>query len=273
MKHTTTELLKFKRLQRQLHESTRGTVGLLELLWHGTAKNAPRGDIGRFSNEEIAILCDWEGDPDVLVNALIETGWVDPHSECRLLVHDWEHHAPNFVKGVVTRGDGFISTQGGLPRVANPGCPTQGDDPGLGTSRAPVLPNQTSIPNKKSTSYSPDDLSVAQELWHKLKEVNPKSKPPNIGIWANDVRLMVEIDKRTHDEVLELFDWSMRDPFWCTNILSPGKLRKQWDRLTLQRDRPLLRQNGSNKPRPSTYEENCRRAEEIAKRLKEEGRL
>lgn len=89
MKSGTTELLKFVKLQRRLKESKRGVVGLLECLWLATAKNCPRGDIGRFSNEEIAILCDYEGDPDELVSAMIDCRWLDVDEDCRLIVHDW----------------------------------------------------------------------------------------------------------------------------------------------------------------------------------------
>ena len=68
MKANTPELMKFKRLQRRLSVSVAQLVGHLELLWISTAKNAPEGDIGRFSNEDIAIACCWESDPDFFVN-------------------------------------------------------------------------------------------------------------------------------------------------------------------------------------------------------------
>jgi hypothetical protein len=99
MKVGTTDLIKFKRLQRRLNESQRGIVGLLELLWAGTAKNCPQGDIGRFENIDIAVICDWPGDPDLLIAALVECGWIDEHKEHRLVVHDWHEHAPTWVKG------------------------------------------------------------------------------------------------------------------------------------------------------------------------------
>ncbi len=103
MKAGTTELLKFKKLVRVLGESTRSVVGVLELLWQGTAKNAPAGDIGRHTNDEIAILCDWQESPRKLVDALIETGWIDTCETHRLVVHDWSMHAPNYIKGNLQR--------------------------------------------------------------------------------------------------------------------------------------------------------------------------
>ncbi|TXH55778.1 MAG: hypothetical protein E6Q97_08015, partial [Desulfurellales bacterium] len=89
MKTNTTDLVKFKKLQRRLGESTRGVIGILELLWKATAQQAPRGDIGRFDNEDIAILCDWDGDPDKLVESLVDCGWLDRCETHRLVVHDW----------------------------------------------------------------------------------------------------------------------------------------------------------------------------------------
>ena len=72
MKASTPELMKFQKLQRRLKESRRGIIGLLEGLWIAVAKNCPRGNIGRFSNEEIAIMVDWENDADELVAALVD---------------------------------------------------------------------------------------------------------------------------------------------------------------------------------------------------------
>lgn len=103
MKSSTPELMKFKRLQRRLKESTRAVVGLLEMLWLGTAKNCPQGDIGRFTNLDIAIMCDYDGDPDELVTALVEERWLDVHDQHRLVVHDWHEHCPTHIANNLKR--------------------------------------------------------------------------------------------------------------------------------------------------------------------------
>jgi len=97
MKHKTPDSMKFKRLMRALGESRRGVAGLLELLWIATQNNAKRGDIGQYTNEEIAIECDYDGDPDKLVSALVETGWLDACEKNRLVIHDWQQHAPRYI--------------------------------------------------------------------------------------------------------------------------------------------------------------------------------
>lgn len=103
MKSNTPELMKFKRLQRRLGVTTAQLVGHLELLWIATAKNAPEGDIGRFTDEDISIACYWEGDPKMFITSLVECGWLDADSKWRLLVHNWSEHAPSYIHGVLKR--------------------------------------------------------------------------------------------------------------------------------------------------------------------------
>ena len=43
----------------------------------------------------------------------------------------------------------------------------------------------------------------------------------------------MRIDGASRKEIETIIDWCQQDSFWHQNILSPGKLRKQWDRLVL----------------------------------------
>lgn len=90
--------------------------------------------------------------------------------------------------------------------------------------------------NRSSCHRStPHDVDVAQSIWQGVLAIRPNHKPPNLNAWANDIRLMREQDGRTHEEIRDLFAWANRDDFWRTNILSPAKLRKQWDQLAIKR--------------------------------------
>ena len=103
MKHQTPESMKFRKLQRRLGVSRAVVVGTLELLWIATQKNAPRGDIGKYTDEEIAIECDWEDEPEILVDALVDCGWIDRCNTHRLVIHDWESHAPIWIRRQLAR--------------------------------------------------------------------------------------------------------------------------------------------------------------------------
>lgn len=78
-------------------------VGLLESLTHWTAKYAPRGDVGRWSNDVIARGVGWDRLPAELIDALVRTRWIDASNEHRLVVHDWSQHADDTVHRQVAR--------------------------------------------------------------------------------------------------------------------------------------------------------------------------
>lgn len=103
MKKDTVTKLKFKRLQRRLKLSLWQTIGVLEAIWHCTLMNAPDGDIGRLSNEEIAAAIEWDDDSETLILTLVECGWLDLDEAHRLVVHDWSDHCPTYLKGSYER--------------------------------------------------------------------------------------------------------------------------------------------------------------------------
>lgn len=62
-------------------------VGILHLLWHFTMKYAWRdGDLRRFTSRAICKALDWDKDPDVLIKALTDAGWLEKD---KLVIHDW----------------------------------------------------------------------------------------------------------------------------------------------------------------------------------------
>ncbi len=182
MKHTTPDSMKFKRLCRRLGVTPVVAAGTLELLWIATARNAPPGDIGRFSNEDIAIQVYWEGNADELVGALVETGWLDSSSQHRLVVHDWHEHAPRYIHAwMKSKGLTFASYSPTGPTTVATIVPTI-EPPTEATTVATVeggIPNLT-VPNltkplKDSyTSGKPDacdnasqDASTVLEHWNR----------------------------------------------------------------------------------------------------------
>lgn len=87
---------------------------------------------------------------------------------------------------------------------------------------------------EKKVSSSSEDQVVANVILADLRAMNPKHSA-DINVWAKTIRLMRERDGRTHEEILNLWRWANKHDFWSTNILSPEKLRKQWDQLFIQR--------------------------------------
>ena len=65
--------------------------------------------------------------------------------------------------------------------------------------------------------------------------VHNGGRNPNIThTWLNDMDKLIRLDHATPQQIETIIDWCQQDTFWHTNILSPNKLRKQWDRLVMQ---------------------------------------
>ncbi len=93
-----------------------------------------------------------------------------------------------------------------------------------------------------------DDLMTAQWMFRRVQLITPTAIEPNWAQWANVIRLMRELDKRSHRDICELYDWVSRDAFWCANVLSPQKLRQKWDQLQAKRGNPS---GGHQRPLPN----------------------
>ncbi len=89
------------------------------------------------------------------------------------------------------------------------------------------------------------NVVAATQLFYDLilKNVNPptwKKNPPNLKSWYDDIEKLHRIDGQGLENIKAVMSWVVQDKFWCTNILSGAKLRKQYNRLFLgmQKSRP-----------------------------------
>ncbi|HBY9762923.1 TPA: helix-turn-helix domain-containing protein [Klebsiella pneumoniae] len=137
------------------------------------------------------------------------------------------------------------------PSDINPSCPdaSQPDEQGSADEFLSRHPDAVVYSAAKRQWGSQDDLTCAEFIWGKIismyelaaesdgEVVRPKE--PNWTAWANEVRLMVMQDGRTHKQICSLFKRANKDSFWCKNVLSPSKLREKWDELSLKLSAPL----------------------------------
>lgn len=90
--------------------------GLVEGLIHATRAFAPRGNIGRFSDDQIAQLLRWDGKPSDLVKALADARWLDAHKKHRWVVHDWPDHCEDAVHMRLARANERFA-DGTIPKL------------------------------------------------------------------------------------------------------------------------------------------------------------
>ncbi|MDR2241842.1 MAG: replication protein [Providencia alcalifaciens] len=98
-----------------------------------------------------------------------------------------------------------------------------------------------------------DDLKAAQWIYSQVLIVSPTTKEPNWSTWANDIRLMRQLDGHTHQDICKMFKWANKDSFWCSNILSPAKLREKWTTLVIQNQQPNRTQRVAEQAPPQSW--------------------
>ena len=111
-------------------------------------------------------------------------------------------------------------------------------------------------PKRSKFKFTDEDLRFANEMFKRVLVVNPATKKPNLENWANTIRLMRESDNRDHKTMWAVFDWANRDSFWCSNVLSPDKLRKQFDKLQVKKNETNQPRNAPTSRKPSAVDEN-----------------
>jgi hypothetical protein len=192
MIHSTTQNGKFIKLVRWLRKQSPTcpvdhatvAVGILERMWHLCISSAKRGDIGKMENDVIAESVGWHGCPDELVSFLVECGWLDECSEHRIVVHNWEEHAPRHIKKNSKRLGGLLGGCGDLPPLSGSDEPLSDHLPAQ-VSRLEATPNETkrneTKPNQIEGASAPvgggKSTMTADEFferWNKFAEKTPK---------------------------------------------------------------------------------------------------
>ncbi|EJE2882860.1 TPA: hypothetical protein ACUWZ2_002696 [Listeria monocytogenes] len=105
--------------------------------------------------------------------------------------------------------------------------------------------------NKRQNKFDEVHLSLAKLLFEMIKENNPEEREPKLEKWANDIRIMIEQDNRDTEKVKNAIIWSQKNDFWCGVIKSPSSLRRNYDKMATQRNKPV-----ANKPAYGKYNKN-----------------
>lgn len=223
MKIATTEKLKFKKIQRRFQLPLWQAVGLLETLWKAAYRNTPEGDIGRLSNEEIAAAIEWAGDADELIQALVDTGWLDRDPTYRLLVHDWEAECEQWLHANFKRyGKQFAKpTQVTASNVLYHATPQSAEQSTVqdAPQRLPLLPSPT-IPSP------PPAQPATAAGWEGVEEVlfsHGVAKAPQAVKVARDAGCKV----MQVQNVIEF--WRANQPRWAAGALYERIMRLRPD--------------------------------------------
>jgi hypothetical protein len=119
--------------------------------------------------------------------------------------------------------------------IKNENAPTS--EPNLSQTRA--IKEERKKDKKNIYSSDSIEFGLATYFFQQIQTFLSDARPPNFQKWSKDIDAIIRIDKRSADDVKKYISWMTKDiDFWQGKILSPDKLRKQWDKLTLAMKKP-----------------------------------
>jgi hypothetical protein len=119
----------------------------------------------------------------------------------------------------------------------------KGDRENGSAIKEPMAKNGFPVPSFHSPVCTSPDTSFVQpaaELADRLRILilanngNARITEGQVKNWAKHAELMLRIDHRSVADAMALLEWSQKDPFWSSNVLSMETFRKQYDKLTMK---------------------------------------
>ena len=232
--------VKTLKLKHRLQIPKWQAVGILETLFNFAAVNADDGNIGRYTNDEICLYLEYFDSSDKLIEALIESGFVDVCDENRLSIHDWNEHAPKYIKDRIAKRNkrrAVSQTVGDKTPDVDAGSKMSGK---IAINQA--QPNQAKPSQKKRVSVSRFDKLL--DKWNqtrgvrKIRKLTDKRKRSLQSLddsWLSDA--MTALTKFPlkcwkDGSYVPTFDWFIRSDTvtkilegaydWMTNPDAPG---------------------------------------------------
>lgn len=113
-----------------------------------------------------------------------------------------------------------------------------------------IVETAKALPTLSKFTDDSFELKVVETIIHSCLEIYPNSKVPSTRAekekWGIEVSRMLEIDKRTEDEIISTLKFATTDSFWKSNIRSTKKFREKYETLCIQ-SKQKKQGNKSNK--------------------------
>jgi len=230
-------------------------------LWLSVAETKPSGALTGMDAEDIAIDAGWNGDAAEFVDTLCDIGFLDCDNGVYCL-HDWADHNSYAAAAPQRSAKAKKAAAARWNKRLDDGPSKAGSNKEGTGSNAPSIKEQCEKSNEHGLSNSPSpspspspapapialvedstEFRLARLLFRCIQKNKPDFKKPNLQKWAKAVDLMIRIDGRIPKEIEQIIRWAQSDNVpdnngfcWAHNVLSTGKLRKQYDLLVMKMD-------------------------------------
>ena len=193
-------------------------IGGLHAVWGVFDAHSVDGVLKGYSLEAMDHIIGWEG----FSKALLDVGWLAVNNDDSLVLPEFSEH--NGKSGKRRAED--------QKRKRDARNSTENDQKTADRMRTKCGLDKK---RKEYNKHNVDHYAFAQLMAEKINIVLPRSKSPNLDSWANDIRLLNEIDNIPMDEISRVFMWANQDSFWQTNIQSPKSLGRNTQPSTVGR--------------------------------------
>ena len=115
------------------------------------------------------------------------------------------------------------------------------------TERKPAQPARTPARRTPATVEPARRLDVQQVIRHLTASLATLGVTARITpAWYRDIQALIDQAGRTPAEITRVIDYAHRDSFWRGCVLTPRDLRRHYDRLRMQAERPANTPAGRN---------------------------
>lgn len=154
---------KTRKLARRLGISIPTVIGHLHLFWWWAMDYAPDGNVTKFEPDDLADAMEWDKEPEQLLDALIDVGFIDQEDD-GLLIHDWfdyagrllEKREQNKIRKQRSRAKSGGNKSGHTPVTRDDSVTDEGVTGLPNQHNQPTIPNQPNHTEQQPTE--PEDM-------------------------------------------------------------------------------------------------------------------
>jgi hypothetical protein len=103
------------------------------------------------------------------------------------------------------------------------------------------------ISQKRVFDEDSNEMKLVEFFVQEIRKNSSDFKTPNLQNWCDEMRKIIELDKRDKGEISKLIRWVQSDDFEKANVLSPTKLRKRYDALKIKMLTPVKKKESREK--------------------------
>lgn len=211
------------KLARMLQVPLPQAIGHLHMLWWWAVDFAEDGDLSKYDDSDIAAACQFNLEPAVLKQALIDSGFLDVGDTGSLYIHQWPEYTGKLIEGRKKHAERMKSARSkgvtGTCVSREEHKPACAPDTMTSTStiHVPDSVSEDTCPNtEKPKEEKPPNPEIAELFAYYQQKIQPKARIYNAS------KIAARLKKYELWELLKAIDNFSEDTWWMENNAARG---------------------------------------------------